>query len=217
MFVGAVFLKLPQIINIIQSKSVEGLSSYALYSDVPLVLTSIMYNILQDNPFTSYGESIAILLQNFGIVVLFWIYSRPKVPLSEIGVVLAIFMVVFVICSNLPDNLQPLLILSNLPLLIAARVPQIVKNYQEKTTGPISFITTFLSFAGLRLERNLLLQFLIFLILLIGSAVRILTTIIEVGWDFSLLTSYFIATSLSGALLIQIFIYKDSKSPKKSS
>lgn len=217
MFVGAVFLKLPQIINIIQSKSVEGLSSYALYSDVPLVLTSIMYNILQDNPFTSYGESIAILLQNFVIVVLFWIYSRPKVPLSEIGVVLAIFMVVLVICSNLPDNLQPLLILSNLPLLIAARVPQIVKNYQEKTTGPISFITTFLSFAGLRLERNLLLQFLIFLILLIGSAVRILTTIIEVGWDFSLLTSYFIATSLSGALLIQIFIYKDSKSPKKSS
>ena len=147
-FLGAIFLKLPQIFNIVKSKSVDGLSAIALYSDVPLIITSVVYNVLQENPFSSYGESIAILVQNVIIVFLYWAYAKPKVSRQEILMTLAVFGIVGVVSFKLPTDLQPLLILSNLPLLLSARLPQIWENYKQQSTGTISFITMFLQFAG---------------------------------------------------------------------
>lgn len=44
---GAVGLKLPQILSIVKSGSADGLSAISLYLDVPLIMTHCIYNYLQ--------------------------------------------------------------------------------------------------------------------------------------------------------------------------
>jgi mannose-P-dolichol utilization defect 1 len=175
-------LKLPQIYNIVKNKSASGLSAVSLYGDVVMYFTSIAYNYLQNNPFSSYGEQISVMAQNMIIVVLYWNYSRTS--LTSIATALTIFASIVYISLQLPSLYQPVLILSNLPLLIGSRVPQLIKNYDLRSTGPLSAISTALS--------------------LTGAAVRILTTIAEVGWDFSLLSSYLVSVVLNGTLLLQV-------------
>ena len=184
--IGAIGFKVPQIINIISSKSVNGLSALSLYLEVPLILTSIVYNVLQKNPFTSYGETVAISIQNMILVILLWIYSKPRIPISTIIGVCLSYIIVFIISINLPDYLQPLLVLSNLPLTVAAKIPQIMQNYRAKSTGPLSLVTTILAF--------------------VGSLARIFTTIKEIGMDFSLIFAYIVSMTLSGTLLLQVSI-----------
>jgi uncharacterized protein with PQ loop repeat len=183
---GSVLLKLPQIINIYGTKDVEGLSAFSFYTDVPLVITNVVYNVLQGNPFSSYGENVFILVQNLVLVFMLWTYMSPKVKpsfLTMIGI-LAFFAAVAIGSLKLPPTLWSLLPLSNLPLLLISRIPQIIQNFRFSSTGQLSGITTFLIFAG--------------------SLARIFTTIQEVGWDFSLLTGFFLGFGTSGLLLLQV-------------
>ena len=98
--------------------------------------------------------------------------------------ILAFFGAVAYGSLQLPPSLWSFLPLSNLPLLLISRVPQIIQNFKLRSTGQLSGITTFLIFAG--------------------SLARVFTTIQEVGWDFSLLTGYFLGLSTSGILLLQV-------------
>jgi hypothetical protein len=97
---------------------------------------------------------------------------------------------------------QTYLQLFNLPLLAAARLPQIWANYKAKSTGQLSFISSFLSFGG--------------------ALARMFTTIQDVskrssidcipdcffskiGWDFALLSSYLVAATINGVIVCQVF------------
>ena len=183
---GSVLLKLPQIINIYGTKDVEGLSPISFYTEVPLVITNVVYNVLQGNPFSSYGENVFILVQNLILVFMLWTYmnqkSKPSV-VTMIGI-LAFFATVAFGGLQLPPSLWSILPLSNLPLVLISRIPQIIQNFKQRSTGQLSGITTFLTFAG--------------------SLARVFTTIQEVGWDFSLLTGYFVGIATSGILLLQV-------------
>ena len=184
---GSVLLKLPQIINIYRTKDVEGLSPTSFYTEVPLVITGVVYNLLQGNPFSSYGESVFILVQNLILVFMLWTYMEQSTKPSldrRIGL-LVLFGAVAYGSLQLPPNLWYLLPISNLPMLLISRVPQIIQNFRLRSTGQLSGITTFLIFAG--------------------SLARVFTTIQEVGWDFSLLLGYFFGLSTSGILLLQVF------------
>ena len=184
---GSVLLKLPQIINIHRTKDVEGLSPTSFYTEVPLVITGVVYNLLQGNPFSSYGESVFILVQNLILVFMLWTYMEESTKPSldkRIGL-LVFFGIVAYGSLQLPPNLWYLLPISNLPMLLISRVPQIIQNFRLRSTGQLSGITTFLIFAG--------------------SLARVFTTIQEVGWDFSLLLGYFFGLSTSGILLLQVF------------
>ena len=182
--VGALGLKLPQIINIYRTGDVEGLSATSFYSEVPLVMSNVAYNVLQGNPFSSYGENVFILVQNLALVVLLWMFMKDKPTVGHMGAVLLFFVAVAVGSLHLPAQYQYLLPLSNLPLLLASRVPQIVQNFRNQSTGQLSVITNFLTFAG--------------------SLARVFTTIQEVGMDYSLLAGFFFGCSTSGILLLQV-------------
>jgi PQ loop repeat len=185
--VGAIGLKFPQILSIYSTGDVEGLSATSFYSEVPLVTTSVVYNYLQGNPFSSYGESVFILLQNIILVFLLWAYMKNKPSMGHMIGVLAMFTIVAVGSVSLPKSVQFVLPLTNLPLLLISRIPQIFQNFQNQSTGSLSMITNLLTFAG--------------------SLVRVFTTIQEVGWDFSLLTGFLLGALTSGVLVLQIALY----------
>jgi mannose-P-dolichol utilization defect protein 1 len=69
---GSVLLKAPQIYNILQSQTVDGLSATSLYLELPTTITTMVYNIQKNNPFSSYGETALIAGQNIIIVGLLW-------------------------------------------------------------------------------------------------------------------------------------------------
>eukprot|EP01038_Epipyxis_sp_PR26KG_P010237 gene10237-13770_t len=187
---GSIALKLPQIINIIVSKDVVGISPISFYGEVPLATTTVVYNILKNNPFSSYGESVMVLIQNLVLVFLLWTFSKPAVLLQTRLSVLLGFVVIAIISYFIPPSFQFLLPLFNFGLMIISRVsqvPQIISNFKLRTTGQISIITT--------------------LLLFVGALVRIFTTIQEVGYDVPLLTGFSISTILSGILLAQIIVY----------
>mmetsp|Transcript_4008 Transcript_4008/g.5559 ORF Transcript_4008/g.5559 Transcript_4008/m.5559 type:complete len:214 (-) Transcript_4008:102-743(-) len=193
--VGSVLLKAPQIYNIMISKSAEGLSAIALYIEVLTSMTGIVYNFKYNNPFSSYGETAIILIQNFVIIALLWTFMKPKpLPSFQLGII-ALFLVLSVICYYIPMEFQYLLPLSNIPLLLSSRIAQIATNFKDRSTGQLSIITTFLTF--------------------VGCLIRVFTTIQEVGLDFSLLLGFLLNAALSAVLLLQIVWYCYISPPTK--
>ena len=90
--VGIIFAscinKAPVIRNILQSKSVAGLSVAASYGEVILYSNAAFYNILRGNPFTAYGETFLVLLQTMVVISLIWAYE-PKI--GKANIVAALF------------------------------------------------------------------------------------------------------------------------------
>ncbi len=181
---GSVALKLPQILNIISTKDVLGLSPMAFYTEVPISLCTVLYNFRLNYPFLSYGESVMILIQNFFLVLLLWQYLKPK-PTAGLKVgVLGAFLGLTVGCYVMPIEYLYLLPLVQLPLVVYARLVQIVANVSQGTTGQLSSITTMLTFCG--------------------SLARIFTTIQDVGMDWNLLAGFVLGAGLSFILLAQV-------------
>lgn len=182
--VGSFALKVPQIYNIFSTKNVVGLSPSSFYTDCAAVIVTVVYNILQGNPFTSFGEQCVILVQNLILVLLLWVHSKPGPSVLSMILVTLTLGGIATGSFFLPAEHQYILPLTTLPLMIYSRMAQIISNFQYATTGSQSIITTFL--------------------MLGGSLARLLTTIIEVGWDLSLLTVTGISAGLSAILMGQV-------------
>ena len=68
--------KAPVIRNIVKSGSgVTGLSLMAMYGKIILYSNAAYYNILRDNPFSAYGETLTVLIQTTMVVSLLWYYE----------------------------------------------------------------------------------------------------------------------------------------------
>jgi hypothetical protein len=181
---GSVALKLPQILNLVSSKSVEGLSPEAFYSEVPLTILTVMYNYRQGYPFMSYGENVMVMIQNIILVLLLWKYMKPKPSMGFMISIISLFVGITAICKVLPAQYLHFLPMSNLPLVVYARMSQIINSYKNSTTGALSSITTALIF--------------------LGGLARVFTTINEVGWDLNLLSGYAVGLTLAGIQLAQV-------------
>jgi hypothetical protein len=75
-------------------------------------------------------------------------------------------------------------------VLMISRGSQVIANYKQKQTGAQSLATTGLN--------------------LVGTLVRIGTTIKEVGWDFHILRAYGVSVALNSMLFAQLIVYKEN-------
>lgn len=181
---GSVILKLPQILNIVKTQDVKGLAPESFYTEVPLTTITVLYNIRQGYSFSTYGESVMILIQNLILVLLLWQYSKPNPSLTKKVSVLGVFGAIAYICYVVPGQYLRLLPLTTLPLMVYSRAVQIISSFKHKTTGQLSSITVGLTF--------------------LGSIARVFTTITDVGVDLSLLLGFGLGTLLSGVQLGQV-------------
>ncbi|KAL3762547.1 hypothetical protein ACHAWU_002419 [Discostella pseudostelligera] len=180
--------KAPVIWNILQSKSVAGLSVVASYGEVILYSNAAFYNILRGNPFTAYGETFSVLLQTMVVISLIWAYE-PKIGKADIVAAVAAYCTyLFGVFRVLTPNTHYILMVYNPIVLVSTRGAQIRANFVNKQTGAQSIATTSMNLAG--------------------SLVRIATTIREIGFDFHILRSYGASVTLNAILFVQILIYK---------
>jgi len=189
---GALIVKFPQILKIINNKSVAGLSSVSFYLETFAFTSSVAYNYAKRYPLASYGEGIFILIQNYILVGLLWHYAAPtEKPSTETSFkIVAAYTALAAVMFSLPVEFLFILPLVSTGTSLISRLPQIWENYRNGNTGQLAFLTTFLTFGG--------------------TAARVFTTI-QGTMDLQILAGFLISFILNGILLLQIlFYYKET-------
>lgn len=186
---GSCILKLPQILKIFKAKSVEGISKYMFYTEILMLMHSSSYSMQAKIPFTVYGESVIILFQNYLIVLMFWVYAKEIGAAEKAGMFALFASYAFILFSGdrfLTQEHWKLVQQSNLALSLLSRVPQILTNFSNKSTGQLAFFTFFLSF--------------------VGVVARLGTVLIETD-DFLYQLQYILSVILNGIIVLQFVLY----------
>lgn len=213
MTVLSAIVKSPQILTMLRLKSAVGLAASSMYLETIMYSCSAIYGIAAGNSFASYGENVTLILQNVLIILLMWRFTGT----SPVHVIIAVaaFVGFWFFALNLPTRCgtfeaclgavrggtadvatacggvklcQTMLISSTVPVMLSSRLPQIWQNFKLGHTGVLSPVT---------LTANLL-----------GSALRIFTTIQEVGFDLGMLSSFACSVAVNFMLVMQCVLYR---------
>lgn len=131
-------VKIPQLLKLLNSQSAAGVSflSYAL--ETASYLISLAYNARQGFPFSTYGETAFIAVQNVAIAVLVLQYSgKGAVAIAWVAALVAAGYALFnagIVDLNTLSYLQ-----AGAGLLgVASKLPQIITIWREGGTGQLS-------------------------------------------------------------------------------
>lgn len=194
-------VKLPQILTILKNKSAAGLSFLSLTLDTLSQLITVAYNFRHDNPFITFGEIALVSLQNVLILILVLLFSGGRFISTFVGVLSYIVYSLFstpegnkfgVFTNSQVNELFKLAI----PLNVLAKLPQILNNFKNKSTGQLSLVSVA---AGL-----------------LGILVRIFTLINERDITDLTVIGALISGALNLILLLQILTFGADKKPKVS-
>ncbi|GAM23332.1 hypothetical protein SAMD00019534_065070 [Acytostelium subglobosum LB1] len=189
---ASVFLKVPQIQKLISSRDSTGLSPVSIILETVVFTISILTSVLLAYPFSTYGESVFILAQNIIVVYLVFHYSKRVNVQFWAGVIVYLAAIAGVL--QFADRKLLMLLQSlNIVISIVSKIPQIFAIFRLKSVGQLSFITTFLQFAG--------------------SIARMFTSYKEIP-DPIVLIGYGISASLTLILVLQFLMYWNS-TPKR--
>jgi len=187
MFLGGSLVKLPQIIAILKTMRVEGVSEASLTMEFTACVFFCAYNLLKGHPFKTWGEMAMITIQCAVQIGLFWMLTKQKLPkLPRVaGATLVVFMLVSF--KQLPEELHMYIGLIPTILGTVSRLPQIVMNLRQQHTSNLSVFTWGLSGCG--------------------NTVRIVTTVLTIN-DRTQLFGHIVAWLLNWSLVAQIMYYR---------
>lgn len=188
---GSCLNKAPLFLNIVKNKSVAGISSSAVYSELIMYSNAAFYSMLRGNPFTAYGETALIAAQTLIVILLMWKYKTdPVISTKERIIATSLLCVYISVVTSLDADKLYLLPGVNMPCTIFSRGTQILYYFSCKHTGTQSIITVIMNF--------------------MGSAIRVVTTIKEVGMDIPMLSGYGISLLLNAIQISQFLMYKSN-------
>lgn len=131
-------VKIPQLLKILNSQSASGVSFLSYLLETVSYLISLVYNVRNGFPFSTYGEVALIALQNVAISVLVLQYTGkgPAAAVFVAGLAAAGY-------AMYSDSIVPMGTLQYLQagagaLGVASKLPQIVTIFQQGGTGQLS-------------------------------------------------------------------------------
>lgn len=182
-------IKLPQILSVISAGSGDGLSLATLLIETFGYAYNLAAHYRLDYPVSTYGDFAVLALQNCVLISL--VHRFEKKAATGAVIVAALVGSLGVMCSPVfPMAILEFLTLLNVPVTIAARLPQITKSYLNKSTGSLSVITC----CGLFL----------------GASARVFTTLQSVD-NVNILIGYVTGTFLNFVVAFQVLYYGDAK------
>lgn len=184
---GSGILKLPQILKILASGSVEGISSVGYYLETDTFMQTAGMSMARGIPFSVYGETLIIMAQNFVIILMIWRYNKA-IGLAEKAAVFLFFAGYgFCLFTNVfsPDHWN-LISGSNTALTVFSKLPQIIQNFRMGSTGQMAFLTFLLNF--------------------LGSVARVGTVLMESD-DFMFRLQYLAGLFLNFIIIVQFAMY----------
>ncbi|KAJ9080160.1 hypothetical protein DSO57_1028022 [Entomophthora muscae] len=145
---GGCIVKVPQVQKIISAKSALGVSFLSYFLETLSYIVTISYNLRSNNPFSTWGETLAITLQNMVILMLLPFYAGK--PSRAILSILSLAGLYYVLSRQdiVPSELLGTLYTSTIPIVLISRVPQIYSNFSNGHTGQLSAFTVFNYFLG---------------------------------------------------------------------
>jgi len=194
---GSLIVKVPQILKILNAKSAKGINLGSSLLELAGLLLTLSYAYRMGFPFSTYGETAFISVQNVIIVFEIFYFSGGLTPLF-FGIMATYATAVYVFLFN-PANILDISVLGslqtfNIVILIFARIPQIWTSFSNKSAGQLAFLTWLLNFAG--------------------ATARVFTTMQETG-DVTQMVVYVLSSVLNGTVLFQILYYGNEKETKK--
>ncbi|KAH8650618.1 hypothetical protein BGZ60DRAFT_421444 [Tricladium varicosporioides] len=131
-------VKVPQILKLLSSKSASGISFLSYLLETSAYLISLAYNYRQGFPFSTYGETSLILVQNVVIAVLVLNYSGKTSAAALFVAGLASGAVTLFSKDILDMQTLGYLQAGAGVLGVASKLPQILAVWQEGGTGQLS-------------------------------------------------------------------------------
>lgn len=190
---GSAILKVPQIVKILKAGSVEGISKILFYVETLQFINGASWSIKAGIPFSVYGEQVIILVQNAIIILLFWTYSKTIGLPEKLVLFFAFTTYSFLLFSGnryLGEEAWFYIEKMNMVLLLPSKLPQIMDNFWNKSTGQLAFFSFLLSF--------------------LGGIARLGTVLIETD-DLIYQLQFLIGVLLNGVIVIQFVLYWNNK------
>ncbi|KAF3655580.1 Mannose-P-dolichol utilization defect 1 protein -like protein 2 [Capsicum chinense] len=186
-------VKLPQILKILQHKSVRGLSVVAFELELIGYTIALAYCLHKGLPFSAFGEYAFLLIQAIILVAIIYYFSQPLGMKTWMKALIYCAVAPTVLAGQIDPVLFEALYASQHAIFLFARIPQIWKNFKSKSTGELSFLTFFMNFAG--------------------SMVRVFTSLQEKA-PMSVALGSALGVLMNGTILGQIITYQ-KPTPKK--
>lgn len=188
-------VKIPQLLKLISSQSATGLSFSSYLLETLSFLITLAYSVRAGFPFSTFGETALIAVQDVIIGALILVYSGRGAAAGAF--VAGVAALIYALLG--PGDLVGADMLRNLQagagvLGIASKVPQIFTVWKEGTTGQLSAFAVFNYLAG--------------------SLSRIFTTLQEIS-DPIILYGYIAGFALNAVLAIQMLYYWNAPASKK--
>jgi mannose-P-dolichol utilization defect protein 1 len=188
-------VKIPQLLKLLNSQSADGLSFLSYLLESSSYLISLAYNVRHGFPFSTYGETALILVQNIAIASLVLKYSGRGLGIA--GWISGLAVAGAALFNDQWVGAERLSLLQATAgvLGVASKVPQILTVWNEGGTGQLS------AFAVVNY--------------LLGSLSRIFTTLQEVD-DPLILYGFIAGFALNAILFCQVVYYWNAPASKKT-
>ncbi|KAB1220318.1 hypothetical protein CJ030_MR3G019064 [Morella rubra] len=180
-------VKLPQILKILKHRSVRGLSVVAFELEVVGYTIALAYCLHKGLPFSAYGELAFLLIQAIILVSTIYYFSQPLGMKTWIRALLYCAVAPTILAGQIDPVLFEALYASQHAIFLFAKIPQIWKNFSNKSTGELSFLTCLMNSAG--------------------STVRVFTSIQEKA-PRSVVLGSVLGIATNATLLSQIIMYQ---------
>lgn len=207
-------VKVPQLLKIVSSGSGEGVSFLSYLLETGSFLITLAYNARQGNPFSTYGESALIAVQNVVIAALVLHYGGKDAAAATFiaGLGAALYAM---FSQNIIDMKTMTMLQAGAGALgVASKLPQIFTIWQEGGTGQLSAFAVSGSCWVMIYAQRLIDYWQVFNFL-IGSGTRIFTTLQEVD-DPIILYGFIAGFLLNAVLAAQMVYYWNAPKSKKT-
>lgn len=187
MVAGAALLKLPQIAALVRAKSAQGIKKESVEIEVMAYVVTCLYAWQKQLPFSAYGEAVFLALQSAALCGL--VYKYQDVGFVRQSMVVGPFLAALgaAVTGRLDKAWIETMFDAVAIMVLAARLPQILVNFNNKSTGQLSLITVGLTF--------------------LGGVARIFTSIQE-NAGRGMVQSYVLASVMNAILTGQILYYR---------
>jgi len=184
-------VKIPQIVKLLSSKAVTGVSfsSYVLETMASSIF--VAYNMRNENPFSTFGESAFINIQNLIIMLLICLFKSRYYGMAIVVLMWGTTNALLVSNEVLSDYALEIMSGAVIPLSLFSKLPQILAIIKTGHVRNLSSLTVGAYFAG--------------------SVARMYTTLQEVD-DKIILSNYVLSSILNFILVAQVLYYKFAKS-----